>query len=102
MSAVIPSKPEIKRFAVETPNLSRYSSEAALPDAKDPPRRRGNKRRGHGTYDTDRPPIVGTKGRESGLLRLRVVRHRFCDAFNTRSSVYAADFNGVYGWLARL
>ena len=25
-----------------------------------------------------------------------------CDAFNTRSSVYAADFNGVYGWLARI
>ena len=44
-------------------------------DASDPPRRRGNKRRGHGTYDNDRPPIVGTKGRESGLLRLRVVRH---------------------------
>ena len=44
-------------------------------DASDPPRRRGNKRRGHGTYDNDRPPIVGTKGRESHLLRLRLV-HR--------------------------
>ncbi len=42
-------------------------------DASDPPRRRGNKRRGHGTYENDRPPIVGTKGRESGLLRLRLV-----------------------------
>ena len=42
-------------------------------DASDPPRRRGNKRRGHGTYDNDRPPIVGTKGRESGMLRLRLV-----------------------------
>ena len=44
-------------------------------DASDPPRRRGNKRRGHGTYDNDRPPIVGTVGRESGQLRLRVVHH---------------------------
>ena len=34
-------------------------------DPNDPPRRRGNKRRGHGTYDNDRPPIVGTMGRES-------------------------------------
>ncbi|MXV85563.1 IS1595 family transposase [Candidatus Poribacteria bacterium] len=44
-------------------------------DPSDPPRRRGNKRRGHGTYEKDRPPIVGTKGRESGCLRLRLV-HR--------------------------
>ena len=43
-------------------------------DASDPPRRRGNKRRGHGTYENDRPPIVrNPKGRESGLLRLRLV-----------------------------
>lgn len=42
-------------------------------DASDPPRRRGNKRRGHGTYENDRPPIVGTKGRKSGLLRLRLL-----------------------------
>lgn len=44
-------------------------------DPSDPPWHRGNKRRGHGTYDKDRPPIVGTKGRESLLLRLRLV-HR--------------------------
>jgi transposase len=42
---------------------------------QDPPRRRGNKRRGHGTYENDRPPIVGTVGRESGQVRLRVVHH---------------------------
>jgi transposase-like protein len=41
----------------------------------DPPRRRANKRRGHGNYSNDRPPIVGTIGRESGQVRLRVV-HR--------------------------
>ena len=39
----------------------------------DPPRRRANKRRGRGTYANDRPPIVGTVGRQSGQVRLRVV-----------------------------
>jgi transposase-like protein len=42
-------------------------------DLTDPPRRRANKRRGRGTYANDRPPIVGTVGRESGQVRLRVV-----------------------------
>ena len=39
-------------------------------DADDPPRRRANSRRGHGTFDTDRPPIAGVVGRESGEVRL--------------------------------
>ena len=38
----------------------------------DPPRRRGNQRRGKGTMDNDRPPIVGTVGRNSGQIRLKV------------------------------
>jgi transposase len=42
-------------------------------DPLDPPRRRANKRRGRGTYANDRPPIVGTVGRESGQVRIRVV-----------------------------
>lgn len=41
-------------------------------DPLDPPRRRANNRRGRGTYANDRPPIVGTIGRESGQVRLRV------------------------------
>jgi len=45
------------------------------PDPDDPPRRRANKRRGHGTYENDRPPIIGTVGRESGQARLRVIHH---------------------------
>ena len=44
-------------------------------DPADPPRRRANKRRGRGTYANDRPPIVGTVGRETGQVRLRVVRN---------------------------
>lgn len=44
-------------------------------DPQDPPRRRANKRRGHGTYETDRPPIFSVKGRESGQVRYFVRRH---------------------------
>lgn len=44
-------------------------------DPDDPPRYRANKQRGHGTFDNDRPPIVGTVGRDSGQVRLRVVPH---------------------------
>ena len=44
-------------------------------DATDPPRRRANKRRGRGTYANDRPPIVGTVGRETGQVRLRVAHN---------------------------
>src|SRR5258708_30822335 len=40
----------------------------------DPPRRRANKQKGHGNYDNDRPPIVGTVGRQSGQVRLRMVK----------------------------
>ena len=39
-----------------------------------PPRRRANKRRGRGTYANDRPPVVGTVGRQTGQVRLRVVK----------------------------
>lgn len=44
-------------------------------DPNDPPRKRANKQRGHGTYDNDRPPIVGTVGRESGQVRLRIIHN---------------------------
>ena len=37
--------------------------------------RRANKRRGHGTYETDRPPIFSVKGRESGQVRYFVRHH---------------------------
>jgi transposase len=40
----------------------------------DPPRRRATKRRGRGTSANDRPPVVGTLGRETGQVRWRVVR----------------------------
>ena len=40
--------------------------------AGDPPRRRANKARGHGTWASDRPPVLGVVGRESGLAQLEV------------------------------
>jgi transposase len=44
------------------------------PDPEDPPRRRANKRRGHGNFANDRPPVAGVAGRDSGRLRTRVVK----------------------------
>ena len=44
-------------------------------DPADPPRRRANKRRGRGTKDNDRPPILGIVGRRSQQLRLRVCQN---------------------------
>jgi transposase len=43
------------------------------PDPDDPPRRRANKRRGHGTFANDRPPVAGVFGRGSGLAHLEVL-----------------------------
>jgi transposase len=43
-------------------------------DPLDPPRRRANQAKGHGTWDTDRPPVPGVVGRESGRLWARVGR----------------------------
>ena len=43
------------------------------PDRADPPRRRANHRRGHGTFANDRPPVVGVVGREAGEIRLEVI-----------------------------
>src|SRR5262252_6413484 len=42
--------------------------------AADPPRRRANTRQGHGTWDSDRPPVVGVAGRSSRRLRLGLLR----------------------------
>ena len=43
-------------------------------DPADPPGRRANKRRGRGTFAKDRPPVLGSVGRESSQVRLRVVK----------------------------
>jgi transposase len=45
------------------------------PDESDPPRRRANRRVGLGTWDVDKPPVLGVVGRGTGRVRLRVGRH---------------------------
>lgn len=49
-------------------------------DPADPPRRRAGKRQGHGTYASDRPPIISVVSREAGEPRFWG-----CDHANTRT-----------------
>jgi len=44
-------------------------------DPQDPPRRRANKQRGHGTYERDRPPLVQLICRESKELRISLIHN---------------------------
>ena len=57
----------------------------------DRPRRRANKRRGRGTFANDRPPILGTIGRQSGQVRLRVVK----DTTGQTLQAHVHRFTGV-------
>lgn len=45
------------------------------PDPADPPRRRANKRKGKGTYENDRPPILSLISRSSHEVRYWVLEH---------------------------
>ncbi len=73
----IQPKTVLSDCVTETDEMFQNAGEKSDPhlDEADPPRRRANKQKGHGTYDNDRPPIVGTVGRESGQVRLRLVHH---------------------------
>ena len=89
--------------AVETDEMFQNAGEKGDPhkDASDPPRRRGNKRKGHGNpYENDRPPIVGTKGRESGLLRLRLVHQTDSATLSEHVHSFTLPTTTVYtdGW----
>jgi transposase-like protein len=59
-------------------------------DPDDPPRRRANRRPGHGSWDSDRPPICGVVGRARGAVRLTVA-HR-ADAATLRTVVRRASW----------
>ena len=65
-------------------------------DPADPPRRRANKARGHGTYDNDRPPIVGTVGRDTGKVRLRMVHHTDGQTLCAHVEHFTQDGSQVY------
>jgi transposase len=65
-------------------------------DPADPPRRRANKRRGRGTYANDRPPIVGTVGRETGQVRLRVVRNTQGQTLRAHVQQFTKEGTHVY------
>jgi transposase-like protein len=60
---------------VEADEMYQNAGEKGIehPDPDDPPRRRANARRGHGTFANDRPPVAGMVGRESGEIHLEVV-----------------------------
>ena len=58
------------------------------PDPDDPPRRRANQRRGHGTYANDRPPIISIISRDTGEQRFWVgdqADRRTCAALITEN-----------------
>jgi transposase-like protein len=65
----------LKDTEVEADEMYQNAGEKGVPhlDPDDPPRRRANKRRGHGTMENDRPPVVGVVGRQSGEGRFEVV-----------------------------
>lgn len=60
---------------VEADEMYQNAGEKGVPheDPEDPPRRRANKTKGHGTMENDRPPVVGIVGRDSEKVRLEVV-----------------------------
>ncbi|MBI5305292.1 MAG: transposase [Chloroflexi bacterium] len=78
-------------------------------DPLDPPWQRANNQRGRETYANDRPPIVGTIGRESGQVRLRVVLNTTGETLETpvhqftcvEAMVYTDESNG-YNHIIRL
>jgi transposase-like protein len=67
----------LEDMAVEADEMDRNAGEKGVPhrDPEDPPRRRANKVRGHGTMDNDRPPVIGVEGRETDEVGLDVVAH---------------------------
>ena len=65
-------------------------------DPTDPPRKRANKRRGRGTFANDRPPVLGTIGRQSGQVRLRVVSDTKQPTLRAHVEQFTADGTHIY------
>ncbi len=72
-----------------------------------PPRRRANKRKGHGTWANDRQPIQGIVERASGQIRVRVLPHSTAAALRplieattpVGSTINTDEWRG-YSWVA--
>src|SRR5437868_7345956 len=62
----------------------------------DPPRSRANKRRGRGSYANDRPPVLGTVGRVSGQVRLRVVTNTMQTTLRAHVEQFTGQGTHVY------
>ena len=64
-------EPVLGTSEFEADELYQNAGEKGQPhqDAADPPRRRANKRKGHGTHETVRPPIFSLAARGSGEVR---------------------------------
>jgi transposase-like protein len=78
-------------------------------DPFDPARCRANKQRGHGTYANDRPPVLGVIGRETGMIRLRVVQNTtsltlcsFVEQFTQPDTLVYTDEYRSYDALRRI
>lgn len=71
------SREPLSDEVVEADELYQNAGEKGVvhSDPDDPPRERANKARGHGTWDTDRPPVFGIVGRESGKIQLEVKKN---------------------------
>lgn len=72
----------------------------------DPPRHRANKQRGRGTYENDRPPIVGMVGRETGWASFKVCPDTKKETLHTvvaegtaKEATIFTDENRSYLWL---
>jgi transposase-like protein len=96
---------------VEADEMYQNAGEKGVPheDPEDPPRRRANKIKGHGTMENDRPPVVGIVGRESGKARFEVVDHSdqktleplVVKTTKPGATVYTDEWNG-YNNLSKL
>jgi transposase-like protein len=94
----------LKDTEVEADEMYQNAGEKGVPhlDPDDPPRRRANKRRGHGTMENDRPPVVGVVGRQSGEGRFEVVdnadqktlENLVISTTTTGATVYTDEWSG--------
>jgi transposase-like protein len=96
----------LKDTEVEADEMYQNAGEKGIPhpDPDDPPRHRAHQRRGHGTLENDRPPVVGIVGRQSGEVRLKVVEHADQEALESfvtetttsGTTVYTDEWSGYH------